>query len=106
MYNTKFFNRHFLNSTNHFQVYVGALSLHYEALSVEASKQTTADEIVSCIVERLGLTVSISFVYGICDRDYISMYMLHHDIDMLIISMSLHFFCFILFIFLGLVLIA
>lgn len=41
-----------------FQVYVGALSLHYEALSVEASKQTTADEIVSCIVERLGLPVS------------------------------------------------
>ncbi|XP_053697009.1 unconventional myosin-IXb-like isoform X4 [Sabethes cyaneus] len=38
------------------QVYVGALSLHYEALSVEASKQTTAEEIVSCIVERLGLT--------------------------------------------------
>ncbi|XP_053668571.1 unconventional myosin-IXa-like [Anopheles marshallii] len=38
------------------KVYVGALSLHYEALSVEASKQTTAEEIVSCIVERLGLT--------------------------------------------------
>ncbi|KAL5277342.1 MYO9B family protein [Megaselia abdita] len=37
------------------QVYVGALSLHYEALSVEASKQTSAEEIVSCIVERLGL---------------------------------------------------
>lgn len=42
------------------KVYVGALSLHYEALSVEASKQTTAEEIVSCIVERLGLPVSIS----------------------------------------------
>ncbi|XP_055697604.1 unconventional myosin-IXa-like isoform X2 [Phlebotomus papatasi] len=40
------------------QVYVGALSLHYEALSVEASKQTTAEEIVSCIVERLGLSGS------------------------------------------------
>uniref|UniRef100_A0A1B0EZN2 Uncharacterized protein n=1 Tax=Phlebotomus papatasi TaxID=29031 RepID=A0A1B0EZN2_PHLPP len=39
-------------------VYVGALSLHYEALSVEASKQTTAEEIVSCIVERLGLSGS------------------------------------------------
>lgn len=36
-------------------MYVGALSLHYEALSVEASKQTSAEEIVSCIVERLGL---------------------------------------------------
>ena len=39
---------------------MGALSLHYEALSVEASKQTTAEEIVSCIVERLSLTVSIN----------------------------------------------
>ncbi|XP_031621134.1 unconventional myosin-IXb-like isoform X2 [Contarinia nasturtii] len=38
------------------QVYVGQLSLHYEALSVEASKQTTAEEIVACIVERLNLT--------------------------------------------------
>ncbi|XP_037024477.1 unconventional myosin-IXa-like isoform X2 [Bradysia coprophila] len=37
------------------QVHVGALSIHYEALSVEASKQTTAEEIVSCIVERLSL---------------------------------------------------
>lgn len=43
--------------TYYLKVYVGALSLHYEALSVEASKQTTADEIVSCIVERLGLPV-------------------------------------------------
>ncbi|XP_055550610.1 unconventional myosin-IXa-like isoform X3 [Wyeomyia smithii] len=45
-----------LDSTIMLKVYVGALSLHYEALSVEASKQTTAEEIVSCIVERLGLT--------------------------------------------------
>lgn len=37
---------------------MGALSQHYEALSVEASKQTTAEEIVSCIVERLTLPVS------------------------------------------------
>ncbi|KAK6631291.1 hypothetical protein RUM44_005817 [Polyplax serrata] len=37
------------------QVYVGALSLHYEALSVEASKQTTCEEIVLCIFERLSL---------------------------------------------------
>lgn len=37
------------------QVYVGALSDLYEALSVEASKQTTSEEIVSCIVERLSL---------------------------------------------------
>lgn len=42
------------------QVYVGQLSLHYEALSVEASKLTTAEEIVSCIVERLNLTVIVS----------------------------------------------
>lgn len=50
-----------INLINEFcllKVYVGALSLHYEALSVEASKQTTAEEIVSCIVERLGLPVS------------------------------------------------
>ncbi|XP_053672693.1 unconventional myosin-IXa-like [Anopheles nili] len=45
-----------LDTTIMLKVYVGALSLHYEALSVEASKQTTAEEIVSCIVERLGLT--------------------------------------------------
>ncbi|XP_063242383.1 unconventional myosin-IXAa-like isoform X2 [Bacillus rossius redtenbacheri] len=38
------------------QVFVGALSQHYEALSVEASKQTTSEEIVSCIVERLSLS--------------------------------------------------
>lgn len=37
---------------------MGQLSLHYEALSVEASKQTTAEEIVACIVERLNLTVN------------------------------------------------
>lgn len=43
------------------KVYVGALSQHYEALSVEASKQTTAEEIVSCIVDRLGLTVRAFF---------------------------------------------
>lgn len=36
-------------------VFVGALSQLYEALSVEASKQTTCMEIVSCIVERLKL---------------------------------------------------
>lgn len=40
------------------QVFVGSLSQHYEALSVEASKQTTSDEIVSCIVERLSLAES------------------------------------------------
>lgn len=40
------------------QIYVGALSAHYEALSVEASKATTAEEIVSCIVDRLILPVS------------------------------------------------
>lgn len=37
------------------QVFVGALSPHYEALSIEVSKQTTAQEITTCIVERLGL---------------------------------------------------
>lgn len=38
------------------QVFVGALSPHFEALSIEVSKQTTAQEITYCIVERLGLS--------------------------------------------------
>lgn len=38
------------------QVYVGALSPDYEALSVEASKQTSSEEIVCCITDKLGLT--------------------------------------------------
>lgn len=37
------------------QVYVGSFSNLYEALSIEASKQTTAQEIVDCIAEKLGL---------------------------------------------------
>ncbi|KAJ8918892.1 hypothetical protein NQ315_016794 [Exocentrus adspersus] len=43
------------------QVYVGALSALYEALSVEASKQTTSEEIVSCIVERLTLNENVQY---------------------------------------------
>ncbi|KAJ8975586.1 hypothetical protein NQ317_000015, partial [Molorchus minor] len=43
------------------QVYVGALSDRYEALSVEASKRTTSEEIVSCIVERLSLNENASY---------------------------------------------
>nr|CAI5823164.1 unnamed protein product [Callosobruchus analis] len=43
------------------QVYVGALSALYEALSVEASKQTTSEEIVSCIVERLSLSSNVAY---------------------------------------------
>lgn len=43
------------------QVYVGALSQHYEALSVEASKQTSAEEIVQCIVERLQLGNTVNY---------------------------------------------
>lgn len=35
---------------------MGALSPHYEALSVEASKQTSSEEIVCCITDKLGLT--------------------------------------------------
>ncbi|XP_064475014.1 unconventional myosin-IXa-like isoform X2 [Ornithodoros turicata] len=42
-------NRHVL------QVHVGAFSGLYEALSIEASKQTTAADIISCIAEKLGL---------------------------------------------------
>ncbi|XP_050731320.1 unconventional myosin-IXa-like isoform X3 [Eriocheir sinensis] len=38
------------------QVFVGALSPHFEALSIEVSKQTSAQEITFCIVERLGLS--------------------------------------------------
>jgi myosin-9 len=37
------------------QVYVGSLSRLYEALSIEASKTTTADEIVDCIADKLSL---------------------------------------------------
>lgn len=57
------------------KVYVGALSVHYEALSVEASKQTTADEIVSCIAERLGLTgnnYELAEVIGHCKERRLS----------------------------------
>lgn len=39
------------------QVHVGAFSNLYEALSIEASKQTTASDIVACIAEKLGLTL-------------------------------------------------
>ncbi|XP_023707934.1 unconventional myosin-IXa isoform X6 [Cryptotermes secundus] len=49
------------------QVFVGALSQHYEALSVEASKQTTSDEIVSCIVERLSLADSPGGSYELAE---------------------------------------
>lgn len=40
------------------QVYVGAFSKLYEALSIEASKTTLADEIVDCISDKLGLKES------------------------------------------------
>lgn len=43
------------NSRHVVQVYVGSLSNLYEALSVEASKQTTVDEIIECLVEKLSL---------------------------------------------------
>ncbi|XP_059056104.1 unconventional myosin-IXa-like [Achroia grisella] len=47
-----------MTSTDRFivQVFVGALSAHYEALSVEASKQTSSEEIVSCIADKLNLS--------------------------------------------------
>ncbi|KAJ2949671.1 hypothetical protein O0L34_g15597 [Tuta absoluta] len=38
------------------QVFVGALSAQYEALSVEASKQTSSEEIVCCIADKLNLS--------------------------------------------------
>lgn len=37
------------------QVHVGSFSNLYEALSIEASKLTTAGEIVECIADKLGL---------------------------------------------------
>ena len=43
------------------QVYVGSLSRLYEALSIEASKTTTADEIVECICEKLTLSDGAGF---------------------------------------------
>ncbi|XP_037292347.1 unconventional myosin-IXa isoform X2 [Manduca sexta] len=46
---------HSENQRHIVQVYVGALSPHYEALSVEASKQTSSEEIVTCITEKLSL---------------------------------------------------
>ncbi|KAF5301534.1 hypothetical protein FQR65_LT08838 [Abscondita terminalis] len=49
------------------QVYVGALSALYEALSVEASKQTTSEEIVSCIVERLSLNENPGGIYELAE---------------------------------------
>lgn len=49
------------------QVYVGALSALYEALSVEASKQTTSEEIVSCIVERLSLNENPGGTYELAE---------------------------------------
>ena len=46
-----------MNSNRHIlQVHVGLLSPQYEALSIEVSKQTNCFEIVTCIVERLGLS--------------------------------------------------
>lgn len=56
------------------QVYVGALSALYEALSVEASKQTTAEEIVSCIVERLRLNETPGGNYELAEVSFTSNY--------------------------------
>lgn len=43
------------------QVYVGAFSRLYEALSIEASKQTTTEEIIECIAEKLSLRDANSY---------------------------------------------
>jgi myosin-9 len=40
-------------------VFVGALSPEFEALSIEALKSTTADEMVSCIVDKLQLPLPL-----------------------------------------------
>ena len=41
------------------QVFVGALSPEFEALSIEALKGTTADEMVCCIVDKLQLPLPV-----------------------------------------------
>ncbi|XP_065577128.1 unconventional myosin-IXb-like isoform X4 [Artemia franciscana] len=43
------------------QVYVGAISADYEALSIEAVKATTADEMICCIAEKLELATPDNF---------------------------------------------
>lgn len=40
-------------------MYVGALSSEFEALSIEALKSTSADEIVCCIVDKLQLPLPV-----------------------------------------------
>ncbi|KAK2702310.1 hypothetical protein QYM36_019079 [Artemia franciscana] len=42
-------------------VYVGAISADYEALSIEAVKATTADEMICCIAEKLELATPDNF---------------------------------------------
>ncbi|XP_077291257.1 unconventional myosin-IXa-like isoform X3 [Arctopsyche grandis] len=49
------------------QVFVGALSAQYEALSVEASKQTSSEEIVSCIADKLNLTDASGGTYELAE---------------------------------------
>lgn len=41
-----------------FQVHVGGFSPLYEALSIEASKQTSSSDILQCISNKLGLTAA------------------------------------------------
>ncbi|CAG9566199.1 unnamed protein product [Danaus chrysippus] len=49
------------------QVFVGALSAQYEALSVEASKQTSSEEIVCCIAEKLKLNDVVGGPYELAE---------------------------------------
>ena len=42
-------------------MYVGALSPEFEALSIEALKSTTAEEMVACIVDKLQLPLPIEY---------------------------------------------
>lgn len=55
------------NSRYIVQVFVGALSQHYESLSVEAGKHTTSEEIVACIVDRLQLNDSCGSYYELAE---------------------------------------
>lgn len=49
---------------------MGALSAQYEALSVEASKQTSSEEIVCCIADKLNLNDGSAGPYELAEVSY------------------------------------
>lgn len=60
------------------QVFVGALSPHYEALSVEASKQTSSEEIVNCITEKLSLADGTGGPYELAEVNTLLLWVYWH----------------------------